>query len=258
MYSYNQPNGIPSRAPRQSIWGRFRGWNRFVQIAISIVLFASCSLCSLVVLGIIVGPPPVSKMVISVTSTSTTRAANVITPTQPPIVPTVVATKAAGIVSTNIPITVGTPILGASIGTFVARYGKPNDHSDIAHGSYHFARYANTSVATDGIIVTTDYFDTGMADKVFGIVYAPENGKISCAQFMPDDAKYQSETIITTGTGNDKIYYSASLTKIFPASSFTDVNNNPTKPGLFDIQTLMRADGTTDSCNIQLGTQQTQ
>ncbi len=85
-----------------------------------------------------------------------------------------------------------------------------------------------------------------------------------CSSYLPADAKYQKSVQIpatdTKFASVDKIYYSATLAHEFTADNFTDANQNPVKPGLFDIDYLYASDNDTshiDSCNIQLGTQQT-
>jgi hypothetical protein len=56
-----------------------------------------------------------------------------------------------------------------------------------------------------------------------------------------------------------KIYYSASLANLFPASSFTDAEQNMVKPGMFDVQVLYEDSSETmvNSCSIIIGEQQT-
>jgi hypothetical protein len=86
-----------------------------------------------------------------------------------------------------------------------------------------------------------------------------------CSTFFPADAVYQ-KTVTIPGSSSqlpalDKIYYSATLAHEFAADNFTDANQNPVKPGLFDANYLYVSNNDTshvDSCTIQLGTQQTQ
>ena len=86
-----------------------------------------------------------------------------------------------------------------------------------------------------------------------------------CSPFFPADARYKRSVQIP-GTQSqfaavDKIYFSATLAHEFTADNFTDANNNPVQPGLFDVFYLSGSNidlSHIESCDIQLGTQQTQ
>jgi hypothetical protein len=120
-----------------------------------------------------------------------------------------------------VPATSGPAILGASIGTFVAHYGPYNDHTNIAGGSYHWLRYADTQVVTDALIVQADNSNgEATAQDATSIDYAPEQGTTNCKQFFPTDARYVKQVPVTSGTNvyTDRIYFSASLAKVFSAS----------------------------------------
>jgi hypothetical protein len=193
-----------------------------------------------------------------------TRAAQVV-PTTVPIATTkpnpVLTQKPA---TNALPVTTGPTLLGSPLSAFVGRYGQPNDHTDAKDGMYHFARIPGEN--TDSIILMTDILDQGSyTQKVMNVDASAPNAGWSvtqanaiCASFYPTDAVYKSKVTITLGTGYDKIYFSASLAQMFPADAFDDNNNVQTTAGLFDVQFLVHPDGTIDSCNIQIGTQQTQ
>lgn len=163
----------------------------------------------------------------------------------------------------NLIATTGPTLLGSSLSNFVGEYKQPNDHTDAKGGLYHFQRWAGSNI--DYLIVGTDLTDKGYSDKVESItVQSSDNRanpaiiKAACESYMPTDATYKKQVAITTGTGYDKIYSSASLAHLFPADAFDDNTNAQTTPGFFDVQYLIRSDGSIDSCTIQIGTQQTQ
>lgn len=164
---------------------------------------------------------------------------------------------ASGIAPTS-----GPALLGADIGTFVAQYGQPNDHTDVKIGQYHFQRYGDSNV--DAFIVATDLTDgNAYLHRVDDITAAsPSAGWTSseasakCAVFFPRDAVYKRQ--VATQNGIDKIYFSQSLASLFPASAFTDAQQNAVKAGYFDVLYLARTDGMIDDCDIIIGEQQTQ
>lgn len=153
-------------------------------------------------------------------------------------------------------------LLGSNIGTFIADYGQPNPHSSPSTGQYHFKTYPGENV--DFLIVATDGTDgNAYTHLVYDInVQAPESGWTStqasdmCGAFLPKDAVFKKQ--IATSNGIDKIYFSSSLASIFPASAFTDGQENQATPGSFDVLYLVRSDNSIDSCSIIIGQQQTQ
>ena len=153
-------------------------------------------------------------------------------------------------------------VLGGDIGTFVSRYGQPNDHSVPSSGYYHFRRYANSDV--DFLVAQVDLGDGVVyAQRVKGVVaQAPGAGwnqqqaNAACTAFLPRDSAYQRT--VKLAMGYDNVYFSASLVGLFPASAFTDPNGNQVKAGLFEVHYIQRAGSIIDSCDILPGTQQTQ
>ncbi len=144
----------------------------------------------------------------------------------------------------------------------MAKYGQPNDHSTPSGGLYHFQRYSGSNL--DFLIVQTDAADGAVyAQRAEGVTaQAPDAGwnqqeaSVACAAFLPRDAVYKRQVGLTNGY--DKIYFSASVAKLFPASAFTDASNNQVQTGLFDAQYLYKSGTTIDSCDILIGTEQTQ
>jgi len=159
-----------------------------------------------------------------------------------------------------------TAILGAQLSTFTAKFGQQNDHS--SPGQMHLARCRNSN--TDQLILSQSS-SASTTGPITAILYAScstwtvSTAESSCSIFFPADAVYQ-KTVTIPGSASqfpafDKIYYSATLAHEFAASNFTDANKNPVKPGLFDVSYLYENSNDTShigSCNIQLGTKQTQ
>jgi hypothetical protein len=171
-------------------------------------------------------------------------------PVVPTVVPTVLPTKAPVAVAS------GPAVLGASIASFEHTYGAYNDHTSLVDGSYHWLRYADTQVVTDALIVWADNSNSEATKyDANSIDYAPEQGVTKCEQFFPRDAQYMKQVAVASGTDVyiDRIYVSASLATVFPASAFTDAQQNPVKAGTFDVLNLGN-----NECTIQIGDQQTQ
>jgi hypothetical protein len=194
-------------------------------------------------------PISIPTHVMTIEPTATVKPV-VPTATVKPVVPTVVPTKAPVAVAS------GPAVLGASIASFEHTYGAYNTHTDPTIGSYHWQRYADTRVATDALIVTADNSNgASTANDASTIDYAPEQGVTKCEQFFPRDARYVKQVAVASGTDVyiDRIYVSASLATVFPASAFTDAQQNPVKAGTFDVLNLGN-----NECTIQIGDQQTQ
>jgi hypothetical protein len=152
--------------------------------------------------------------------------------------------------------------LGSDISTFIARYGRPNDHSVPSYGLFYFKRYPQSN--TDFLIITDDTGDGGVyATRAEDVtVQAPktdtgygwsqiEAGMI-CGAFFPRDAVFQRR--VERFDGYDTIYFSASVAKLFPTTAFTDFNNNQVQAGLFDVLSLYGVGTTIASCDILIGT----
>lgn len=160
----------------------------------------------------------------------------------------------------------GIAILGAQLSAFVTKFGKQNDHS--SPGQIHLARCGNTN--TDQLILT-QLPALSTTGPVTSILYAScstwtvSTAQSLCSKFFPADAVYQKTVTIPGSISHfpafDKIYYSATLAHEFAASNFIDANKNQVQPGLFDANYLYENTSDTThigSCNVQLGTRQTQ
>jgi hypothetical protein len=152
--------------------------------------------------------------------------------------------------------------LGSDISTFIARYGRPNDHSVPSYGLYYFKRYPDSN--TDFLIITNDTGDGGVyttrAEDVTvqapktdtGYGWTQEQAGVICGAFFPHDAVFQHR--VERFDGYDTIYYSASVAKRFPTTAFTDFNNNQVQAGLFDVLSLYGVGTSIASCDILIGT----
>lgn len=161
----------------------------------------------------------------------------------------------------------GLVLLGSNISAFTAKFGQPNSHSTVNTGQYHYARYPNSNI--DHYIITTDTPDGGQyASLVYFITvqssdqtpgWTMAQASRECGAFFPADAVYKKQIPVATGPALDKIYHSASLAKLFPASSFTDSKQNAVQPGTFDVLYLYKdaSEKMIDSCDILIGEQQT-
>jgi len=155
------------------------------------------------------------------------------------------------------PITHDTPHLGGPISDFVGKYGPPNDHSDT--NSYHWQRAANGP--TDGLIVSP-YPGTHNAGGIIvasinGATWTPSTAEAICAAYAPSDAHTLKRVELSSTQGYDVLSISSSLASRFSADAFTDANQNVIQAGTFDIQYLVKPDGSIDSCDLEIGQQQT-
>lgn len=178
------------------------------------------------------------------------------------------ATQAGGV---NVSGLTGT-VLGTAGQAFVTAYGPLTSQSDVNGGDLHFRQYAG--VAQDALIVQlgVHFGVTSPGDRqAYAITAAPApssswtmtQAETQCAAYRPSDAQQVKTLTVTdsTGTiGEDVIYRSVALAHAFPASAFTDANQNPVTPGTFDISYLYQSASATDkiaSCELQVGSQQT-
>jgi hypothetical protein len=159
----------------------------------------------------------------------------------------------------------GTAILGAQLSTFTAKFGQQNNHS--SPGQIHLARCVNSN--SDQLILT-QLSVASSTGPITSILYAScstwtvSTAEKLCSKFLPADAVYQ-KTVTIPGSASqfpafDKVYYSATLAREFSAGNFTDTNEKPVQPGLFDVSYLYENSNDTThvgSCNVQLGTRQT-
>lgn len=128
-------------------------------------------------------------------------------------------------------------ILGADLSTFIAKYGQV---LQVQGGYYTFK--------TSGIeVMLAGNSPPPYATRALTIVYNPPNGHLlsindatnACVALSPSDAHYQYSLTLTGASnqivGVERVYFSASLAKQFPASEFVDGHLHATKPGTFGI-----------------------
>ena len=122
-------------------------------------------------------------------------------------------------------------ILGADLSTFTAKYGQV---ITVQGGYYTFK--------ANGIEVMFAGNDPPpYATRALAIVYNPPSGHLlsvsdatnACAALSPSDAHYLYSLTLTGAV--ERVYFSASLAKQFPASEFVDGHLKATKPGTFGI-----------------------
>jgi len=71
-----------------------------------------------------------------------------------------------------------------------------------------------------------------------------------CMVYMPTDAEKVNQIPLSTNNGYDVIYTSSSLAKKFSADNFTNAKGNTVQSGTFDVQYLIKSNGSVDSCSI--------
>lgn len=169
------------------------------------------------------------------TQSSTTSTTSDVQPTDTFIsdTPTIAPTSGPSI---NIAPVTGPAIIGAKIGTLVARYGEPQDQLD--GYNYEFKD-------GNGKIYLSVFVEQG---RVQGLIYnpittedwTPAQGKAACLGFAPPDSQYQRKYDLLDAAnaliGTEFVYYSASLASKFPAKDFVDEHGNPTTAGIFGMQ----------------------
>ena len=189
------------------------------------------------------------------------------TPTASAVSPTPTQTTQPSQAATTVS-SPGQAVLGGQLSAFIDKFGQPNDHS--VAGGPHLARCNGSNIDE---LLLSQISSQPTAGLITSILFQPCPGtdnsvstvEAKCSAFFPSDAVYQ-KTVTIVGSSSqlpafDKIYYSATLANEFTANNFTDASQNPVKPGLFDANYLSASDNDTshiDSCNIALGTQQTQ
>ncbi|HJT58915.1 MAG TPA: hypothetical protein VJ761_20570 [Ktedonobacteraceae bacterium] len=179
-------------------------------------------------------------------------------PGNSPSLPTSKVTQPAAQTSpTLFPTSPGAAILGANIGTFIAKYGQPN--SQPSNGVYEFSIYGNPHT-NDVTIATQNNRVMGIEeDSPDGQEWSESEAIKSCLAFAPLDNLYKRQETFsdTQGTTTDlqHVYYSRSLAKQFPASDFTDENGDATTPGVFGIVLTYSTSGESEflGCATQIG-----
>lgn len=255
----HMPPAIVQSPPKKKRWYR-RPWG------IALIAVLVLGLCGIYSISTIMtnASKPNSNTASTAHSnnTSTKVVAKSTSAPRPTLVPThkpIPTTKATQVPNASTA-THGTPELGGLISDFVGKYGLPNNHS--IPGMDHFLRTASSLTVTDGLIVTnilgTKNVDSIKVAAINSAIWTQAIAKTLCMSYVPTDAHQIKQVPLTTAQGYDVIYVSSWLATRFSASDFTDSNQNTVQAGTFDIQYLVKLDGSIDSCSIQIGSQQTQ
>lgn len=156
----------------------------------------------------------------------------------------------------------GPAILGADIAAFITKYGQPNTHSQPSNGDYNFALYGNPQISDLSVTTESNKALSILKDSSTDQGWNASEAIAACLVFTPQDTIYKRSMILLDGQGNplaiQRVYFSLSLAKQFPASNFTDENSNQTIPGTFGIVLGYNLGSTTSflTCSAQVGLQQ--
>ncbi len=172
--------------------------------------------------------------------TSNAGASPTVASIQPTSVPTIQPTAKIQQIATpqpsptTAPAITGDPVLGAPIGTFIARFGQPKQ---MGTGYYSFQ---NDSIEAN--------FSSDNDKRTFIVSRnAPNNqeftlqdGRAACVPFLPADATYTGKHMTqynSDGSLRDEqyVYISPSLGTEIPAGMFTDEKGNNTTPGTIGL-----------------------
>ncbi len=216
----------------------------WLMIAIVVVVFAAIGAIALQ--GQAPSPAPMTQ--------ATQQAVQSLQLTQLETTPTTVPTQPTPPITNT-----GPAILGANISVFIAKYGTPNSDSDPSKDTYNFHLYGNPQ--QDDLSITTEgpkalaILEHSPTDQGWSISQAIT----ACMAFVPPDAIYKRSVTLLDAQNHpmalQRVYYSLSLAKQFPASDFTDENSNLTTPGTFSL-VLTYNNGNTLSalfCSAQIG-----
>ncbi len=231
-------------------------------VILAVVLFGCIGVSAMVNAG-----GQAAQQTLNQTSTHVAQIPTTQPTTQPTIAPTAKPTTPPTVKTTmSLAATHGTPLLGGPISDFIGAYGQPDPHSSIQQGYYdlHFLPSTSPLSNVDGIIVSTDpgsttYLSANILVQAQNDVgFSLNDAKTRCLTFAPSDTRFVKEFVYADNTGFDMVYTSVGLAKDFPASSFTDSQQNQVQAGTFDVQYLYSGDNQhIDSCDIVIGEQQT-
>ncbi len=165
----------------------------------------------------------------------------------------------------------GQAVLGGTLDAFIPKWGQPTNFATYLYG---FQRQCG-SLNNDWCLMMLLFPGTNNLNYVQSLtVTSPDDAsgnpiwdltlaRAACSTYLPADARYQRELpVIQNGStvGLDRIYTSQQLARIFPASAFTDAQQNPVTPGTFDEMFLYGNNpggSQIDGCTITVGTTQT-
>jgi hypothetical protein len=141
--------------------------------------------------------------------------------------------------------------LGASLNAFIAQYGTPA------------SKDKGEDIWRNGLSATQEYPDIPhvssiMMSKPDNTLYTMQAGKAACIGFLPQDAsdlhkhltRYNSDGSLYE---EEYVYHSASIAKLFPASLFTDQNNNPATVGTTALTLVYYGTSGFVECGVQIG-----
>ncbi len=164
--------------------------------------------------------------------------------------PTIVPTKGSSI---HIAPSPGPSVIGADVGTFVTRYGEPQE--ELSSGYFDYKDQ-------DGKIYLTTTVENGRVNTVLddiSINWTAAQAKAACMTFLPSDSMYERKYnvfLLNSLSSVDYVYHSSYLANRFPAKDFTDENGNQTTSGTFELNVNYITDNTAD-CDVQVGLQST-
>ncbi len=243
-HTYYPPQPQPKKKP---IWPWIIG-------AIGVLLFCSC--IGLAYIGSHTSNTSTADSTTITQDTTSHRTVVIKIYTASPTKPTVIATSTHSHNVNLLTPTSGPTTLGQPLSHFIFRYGAPMDEQTQKDGIYNWNRGAFFVLA----FKSENYLVSGIDDA-----NSDGNGWDSeasaaplCKTFLPADSVYKRDVTISHGVPSDeRVYYSASLAPLFPASTFTDENGNITTPGTFAI--VYQYDSATSmhitDCSIQIGLQ---
>jgi hypothetical protein len=237
------PPPPPPTPPKQSFWRRKAGC-----MPLWLLLVIGGSLCGIASLCGIVG---------AVGNSSSSTATN----TQATSVPTRAPAHLQATIAPTHPKPTSTPTnapvedarLGASLNAFIAHYGTPvstNNGLDIFKNGIS-ATQAGTDLPRVEVVS-----QSAPNNKLF----TAQEAQAACMGFLPQDAislhkhvtRYNSDGSLYE---EEYVYHSASMAKLFPASMFTDQNNNPTSAGTIALTSVYPTADTSGfvECDAMIG-----
>ncbi|HEX6479753.1 MAG TPA: hypothetical protein VF043_12985 [Ktedonobacteraceae bacterium] len=187
--------------------------------------------------------------------------------TAPTTVPTQVAmTSATPTVAPTptVALSQGEPVLGASLGTFVAKFGQPNSCSNPP--LYNLKPACQGPAGGVSVLTLDDGHGHNLVQSITDD--APDIGwdvgtaRAVCLAFLPPDAQYKGRTdeATTNATGFILRYYSATVGQEFTPDQFRDGQGNPTPSGVFEVAFVDGNGGPTPTsqiawCDVTIGKQ---
>ncbi len=258
---YNVP---PPQQRRRGLWPWYKRQTGLAKVGLGCGLIVAILLlctCSLAAFASRLPPVPASPspQVVATKAQPTATSVPLATPTAT-LVPTATPTPKPRATAIK---NAGPAVLGGTVDAFIAKFGPPNDHS--SEIMPHFNRCGNSNI--DQVILLQNPAG-GTSGRIIAVTaqactttsWNMSLAKVICSSYFPADAVYKRTVQVGT-TSIDKIYFSATLAHEFTPDSFTDANGNPVQPGLFDVNYLYASNTDTtyiDSCDVDVGTQQTQ